>query len=37
MFRFIDFNQINDDIVKHLVMARISQPSSMDVKVESIK
>jgi transposase len=37
VFRLIGFDSINDDILKHLVIARISQPSSKSATVEYLK
>lgn len=37
VFRLIGFDQIDDDILKHLVTARISQPSSKAATVEYLK
>ncbi len=37
VFQFIGFDQIGDDILKHLVTARISQPSSKAATVEYLK
>ena len=37
VFRLIGFDQIGDDILKHLVTARISQPSSKAATVEYLK
>jgi len=37
IFRLIGFDRINDEILKHLVTARISQPSSKAATVEYLK
>lgn len=37
VFQLIGFDQIGDDILKHLVTARISQPSSKAATVEYLK
>jgi len=37
VFRLIGFDQINDDILRHLVVARLSQPMSKSATVEYLK